>query len=1343
MSEPRAKSRWRSLGKYVLLAGLVGLVLLGAVAWYATTDSFQGLVRRRVVAELERVTGGQVNLGSIHTIPFRFQVEMRDLTIRGRESAGEVPYVHVDHIVARVKVISTLGAEFGFSSVVLDHPVVHIISYSDGSTNQPARNFKRTSNTTSVEQLFSLSVTQLEVRRGELVWNDKRIPLDFTASDISADMSYSFLHRQYDGNLLLGKIDTRLADYRPVAWMAEAHFTLHQEGIDVRSFKATSGRSRLQGSGRLVNFRNPNVVAKYDFNVDLAEASAIARRSEIRQGIFHATGEGAWSLANFSSTGQLSVKNFDWRDKSVGLRGANLSGDYTFNPGRLTFSKLQAGLLGGEIVGDAEIANWLKPTPTKQSSKINPSEEQKGTVRLRFRNVSAAEVATALSTPARPLHRLKVAGAASGTIESQWRGSIRNTQSDITMDVAAPAQLKAGELPLTAHATAKYRAAPGELEVIEFNASTRATQVRAAGTLSSTAAMNLSVTTSDLSEWQPALTAVGYQERIPVVLQGHASFNGTATGRITAIAFAGRLQSEDFDLVIPATSRAPKKNVHCDSLLADVQLSPHAFAAHNGRLHHGQTTVAFDISTGLQDRQFIDSSPIAARVDIRDADADEILAFAGYDLPVSGTLNLVARVEGTKANPEGNGHIELADAVIGGKPVQHLDSKFQLNREEISFDDFRLAYYDAHVSGAGSYNVSSHVFRLNVKGDNFDLAGVPRLQATRVKVDGRMDFTAQALGTLEQPTINANIHLRDLAFDHERAGDYIFEAVTQGSELKVSGHSQFKDAELNIDGAVQLRADWPTTINLHFNHLNVDSVLNSYLKRRVTGQSAVAGDLLLRGPLRQPRELEVIGNLSDFFADVENIKVRNNGVISFAISNQFLRLQQFHLIGEGTDLTVGGTVRLNGENDLDLRALGHGSLSLIQDFNSDFTTSGEVALDLTVGGTIRKPTTQGRLEITNGSIAYSDLPSALSSLNGSAIFNQDRLQIETLSARVGGGNVTFGGYATAYNRQLNFNLTMQAQDVRLRYPPGISSTANADLRWAGSAAASVLSGDVTVNKLAVTPGFDFGASLARAAQSSALPQTNPLLNRIRMDVHMTTTPELQMQTAVVRLSGAADLRLRGTAAKSVLLGRVDVTEGEVYFSGTKYRLERGAVTFANPVTTMPVLDLQASTHVRDYDITVNLNGGMDKLNLTYHSEPPLPVADIISLLALGQTQQQSAQLQQSGQSPFAQQASSAILADALNSAISNRSRSLFGISHIRVDPQGINTETSPTTTSPAVTIEQQVKDNLTLTYTSNVSQTSQQIIQAEYNLTRNISILGLRDYNGVVSFELRIRQRKK
>ena len=124
-----------------------------------------------------------------------------------------------------------------------------------------------------------------------------------------------------------------------------------------------------------------------------------------------------------------------------------------------------------------------------------------------------------------------------------------------------------------------------------------------------------------------------------------------------------------------------------------------------------------------------------------------------------------------------------------------------------------------------------------------------------------------------------------------------------------------------------------------------------------------------------------------------------------------------------------------------------------------------------------------------------------------------------------------------------------------------------------------MNGEIIVTKLAMTPGFDFGAYLERS-QSSALPPTNRLLNRIRLDVHIATTPELQMQTASVRLSGDADLHLRGTAGKPVILGRADVIEGEVQFNGTKYRLERGDITFINPVTTTPVLDLQATTRVR-------------------------------------------------------------------------------------------------------------------------------------------------------------------
>ena len=307
----------------------------------------------------------------------------------------------------------------------------------------------------------------------------------------------------------------------------------------------------------------------------------------------------------------------------------------------------------------------------------------------------------------------------------------------------------------------------------------------------------------------------------------------------------------------------------------------------------------------------------------------------------------------------------------------------------------------------------------------------------------------------------------------------------------------------------------------------------------------------------------------------------------------------------------------------------------------------------------------------------------------------------------------------------------------------MSSTANADLQWNGSSAGSLLSGDITIIKLGFTPGFDFGAYLERSVQTASLPQTDPVLNKIRLDLHVTTTPELQMQTSVIRLQGEADLRVRGNAAKPILLGRADVFEGEAYFNGTKYRLERGGVTFNNPAITTPFLDLEATSHIRDYEITLSMSGPADKPKVNYRSEPPLPTDDIITLLAFGQTSEESAQLQQTSQSAFSQQASNAMLAAALNATLNNRTQRLFGNSRIKIDPQGLTTETSPTQSGPAVTIEQQVKDNITLTYTTNVAQTSQQVIRAEYNVTRNVSIVAIRDQNGIVSFDVKIRRRKR
>jgi len=101
-----------------------------------------------------------------------------------------------------------------------------------------------------------------------------------------------------------------------------------------------------------------------------------------------------------------------------------------------------------------------------------------------------------------------------------------------------------------------------------------------------------------------------------------------------------------------------------------------------------------------------------------------------------------------------------------------------------------------------------------------------------------------------------------------------------------------------------------------------------------------------------------------------------------------------------------------------------------------------------------------------------------------------------------------------------------------------------------------------------------------------------------------------------------------------------------------------------------------------------------------------------------------------------------LINQALNSTVNSRLQRLFGASRVKIDPQGLANETN-LVRGPQVTVEQQVASNLTLTYSTNVSVSTQQIIQVEYNVSRNISIVALRDQNGVVSFDFRIRRRRK
>jgi translocation and assembly module TamB len=1357
LSEPPPPQRRRILWQLFLLFCVFSLIGFGLLGWYVTTDSFQQMVRRRVVASVEKITGGRVELGELHTIPFRLRVDARNLTIHGREASDQVPFLRVDRLQAEMKIISLLSTTIGLHSLVLDHPVAHVIAYPDGTTNVPAPRVSLSSDQGPVEQLISFSVSRIEVQRGELLWEDQKMPFDFAARDLALLLNYSLLRRQYEARVVAGSVATRFQQYPSFAWRADASLVLARGRADISSLTVTSGTSEIHFAGRLQDFHHPQVSGDYHGLADLGELASLARQVQVRRGTVQFEGKGSWSLQDFSTQGTVQAKDIEWSNGKLSMRNGRITAGFSVTPERFRVSSIKANLLGGDLLGDVDVTNWqtsLEPSPAPvrrhMIGRVPPGSLQRGSVRLQLAGFPLLPALEMLSSKKLPLDRLDFSGSASGNVEMFWVGSIRDAETRLNLGIAPPLKPAPNQIPVRGQIDGIYRGSRDELEVSQLHLTTAGSEITATGNLAATSSLRFSFTSHNLKEWAPLLEAAYGSPNLPFAVHGWASFTGNASGRLSALSVSGNLEVYDFDTTLPATERVSSRVVHWDALSTALQYSSNNFAARNGSLMHGHATAHFDASTSLAGGALPESAPFTLHFDVRNADAAELVQLAGVAQPFAGTLDMSASISGTRANPHGDGHLELHNGMAYGVRVPLLKSDLRLAGGELQFNNIDASAYDAPLSGSAAVSTSNHdwsknEFRLNLSGRNLDLARFPRLQTSRFTADGVADFTVRVSGTPEQPSIEAHVHLKDLAVDKERAGDFYVDAVTHGRQLDLKAHSDFDKADLTILGSVGLEHDFPADLNLAFHHLDADSLLRTYLPGKITGHSPLDGTLQVRGPLRSPRDLKAAAELQSFSVEVEHVQIQSVDPIRIEVADQVLLVENLHLAGSGTDFTAHGRAHLTGAQELDIRLDGSVNMTLLQSLNPKILARGTLGVNLNAGGTLAQPVLQGRLEVKNTFVSHNDFPSGLSDLNGVLLFDRNRIQIESLSGTTGGGTVALTGSATYRSGAVLLDFGATAHDVRLRYPPGVSSTANADLRLTGSTNSAVLSGDVVVTKLAVTPGFDFAAYIEKSKQAVVLTQSDSLQSRLKLDVHVVTTPELQMQSAIARLSGNADLRVRGTADRPAILGRVEVLEGEISFNGTKYKFERGEVSFPNPAKTQPIIDLQATTRVRDYDITVQFRGDASVTNglkVTWQSEPQLPEADVIALLALGRTRAESASAGSSGSFGFGGEASNLLINQALNSTLNSRLQRLFGASRVKIDPQGLASETN-VVRGPQVTIEQQVASNLTLTYSTNVSVSTQQIIQVEYNVTRNISIVALRDQNGVVSFDFKIRRRKK
>jgi translocation and assembly module TamB len=526
-----------------------------------------------------------------------------------------------------------------------------------------------------------------------------------------------------------------------------------------------------------------------------------------------------------------------------------------------------------------------------------------------------------------------------------------------------------------------------------------------------------------------------------------------------------------------------------------------------------------------------------------------------------------------------------------------------------------------------------------------------------------------------------------------------------------------------------------------YSSLRADPWIRAFFNREFGAAVTLDGSFHAAGPLRTPAKIDLQSQAHDVAVDFPSVQWRNAQPVDVHYANSRLALSRFVMRGPSTELEIEGAVGFTAGVTLALSAEGTANATLLTMFDPNLQAAGRSTVHLRLTGTPAHPALNGAVDIQDMSLGYNELPFRFNDLQGTVSLEGERAVIRSLRGTSGGGTVSLSGFVTLVESP-RFEVHADLSQVRVRYPPSFTSVLDGNLRLGGGVEEAQLQGELVVRQMVLNENINFITKIIEPSNpllEQPVSVTSPIASKIRLNVRVTSAPPVQVQTPNLRLVGDIDIRLQGSVANLVQVGSIHFLSGESVFRGNRYTLVRGDMSLTNPFRTQAYLDLEAQTRVQSYDLTLDISGPFDRLKFSYRSDPPLANTDILSLLALGYVKQEGA-FSTAGGNPTASIGASAILSEALSSQRTSRIQHLFGVSRIKIDP---NVGIPGFGSGALVTVEQQVTRDLTLTYVTDTSYSQYQIIQFEWNISDKVSVLGIRDQNGVFGVEFRFRRRFK
>jgi len=1315
--------KWKKIMAWIGggMAVLILLVVYAAFLMQQRTFVHRYLLARMIQAG-ERSSGTKIAIEDYALRWLPLHITLENVIVESREGNSATPLASVPKVEIGIAWRALVHKQVDLTELLLDRPSVNVFTNEAGESNLPAR----PATSPQSASTFQVTVRHAAIRSGELRYNNAPRRLDADLADFHLDVSHSATTDQYSGNLGYNKGAIVIGSNAPLRHDAEIKFAASRRGIQFERFHVGTASSQLTATGSMEGYSNPVVHGEYEVMLSTGDL-----RTEL--GTLPLTGGGielAGSLSYDAAAGSgLKAVKTRGRISSQTLTGAaagaqvelrSLAGDYSLAEGNLRVSGLRAETMGGILRAEFAGEN-LAATPRYQ-------------VLVSADSVSLGQAKQIAGAGAVPLR-----GTAHLRASARWVSSISNMMANADAGISAvigPAQGSAAAtnavpLPVDATLHVAYDAPHSTLTVTNSTFTSRQTSIMAAGTVSNRSALSLRARTADLGEVDSFLAAAqsilntagqnAARATKPLGLHGRASLDAQVQGRIQDPRISGHAEADALEI----------RQAKWPHIQADFEAASSYARIKNGMAqsaNRGQLN--FAVSTELQRWSYNANNPVTAHVQAAQVPFQDLEQLAGVSAPVTGMLSANLAVHGTLADPAGEGSIQMQNASVWGQPLRSIAAQVQTANRTLSAN-FTIAAAAGNVSGEGEFDTADGRYRIAVSHSVLNLAQIPYFSSKGYAMAGMLGIDVRGQGTLKAPEADVTLAAENLRFRDAPLGSMNAQVHLENQQIAFSLDSAISGGHIRVNGNAGVAAPYMVHGGFEIRSLEFGPLLATYVpgnRRQIDGNAEVRGQI--DGPLGRPEAVKASVELSSLNLAYQDLKLASGGPVRLNYAERVITISQAEFKGTDTDLKFGGTLPVGGSAPLNIATTGLIDLKLLTILGSNTQSSGTVKINMAAKGTLKQPQLGGSVEIAKLSFASDIAPIGVDKVNARMAIANNRVNIENFSGQMSGGTFELSGFAT-YS-PASFSMQMNGKSIRIRYPEGTRAQLDTSLTLIGTPASSTLNGRVTIDGLSFTPDFDLANFIGQL--SSSTPSVPPKWEQnARLDIAVASSQVLALSSSKLSLQGSADLRVTGTMANPVVLGRTVLSGGELFFMGNRYQVQNGTVIFANPIRTEPSVNLFVTTVVQQYNITLNFVGPLDRLRTNYMADPALPPVDIIHLLAFGKTTEQAA----ATATPAALGAESAI-ANGLTNQVSSRIEKLAGISQLQIDPSLGGNNSNP---GARLAIQQRLTSSILFTFATDLTDTQNEVVQLKYQTRGRLSLSVTRDEYGSFAIETKIRKK--